>query len=93
MAEIGRQRRVARSVTSLLVVVEILRTTDLIAVVPRRLVLERLVTFDPPIDIPGFTKLAVWHERTHRDVGHRWVRALLFATSGAGDETPERGKV
>jgi hypothetical protein len=37
-----------------------------------------LVAFETPVEIPGFTKLAVWHERTHRDPGHRWVRALLF---------------
>jgi len=42
-----------------------------------------LVTFEPPVDIPGFTKLAVWHERTHRDPGHRWVRSILFEACGA----------
>lgn len=37
---------------------------------------------EPPIAIPGFTKLAVWHGRTHNDEGHRWARALLFETCG-----------
>ncbi|MDN5005461.1 LysR family transcriptional regulator [Bradyrhizobium sp. WYCCWR 12677] len=92
LTKIGRQRRVALSITSFMVLAEILRTTDLIAVVPRRLVAgaEGLVTFEPPVEIPGFTKLAVWHERTHRDAGHQWVRALLLETCNAVDADPEQ---
>ncbi|GLK86085.1 LysR family transcriptional regulator [Ancylobacter defluvii] len=80
----GRKRRVVLTVTSFLVLGEVLRATDLIAVAPRRLVscVDGLTTLEPPVEIPGFTKLAVWHERTHRDPGHRWVRMLLFETCG-----------
>lgn len=82
LAALGRQRRVALSVTNFLVLAEVLRTTDLIAVVPRRLVRDGdgLVTMPPPVSIPGFSKIAVWHERTHRDEGHRWFRSMLFDT-------------
>ncbi|GLQ50046.1 LysR family transcriptional regulator [Dyella flava] len=85
LASIGRRRRVAVSVTSFLVLTEVLLTTDLIAIAPRRLVagVDGLVLFKPPIDIAGFSKLAVWHERTHYDPGHQWARALLFETCGA----------
>ena len=67
LASIGRRRRIAVSATGFLVLTEVLLTTDLIAVVPRRLVtgVDGLVLLKPPIDIPGFSKLAVWHERTH----------------------------
>ena len=84
LAKIGRRRHVALTVTSFLALAEILRTTDLMATVPRRLAqnAKGLALREPPVDIPGFTKLAVWHERTHRDPGHRWVRALLFETCG-----------
>lgn len=84
LAKIGRERHVAMTVTSFLVLTEILRRTDLIAVVPRRLVADApgLAMRAPPVEVPGFTKLAVWHERTHRDPGHRWARALLFETCG-----------
>lgn len=84
LTKIGRQRRVVLTLTSFLVLAEVLRTTDLIAVVPRRLVegAAGLVMCEPPVDIPGFTKLAVWHERTHRDPGHRWLRSLLVETCG-----------
>lgn len=85
LTKLGRERRVTLSVTSFLILPEVLRASDLVAVVPRRLVADRdgLTLFDPPIEIPGFTKVAAWHERTHRDPGHRWLRELLFETCGA----------
>ena len=85
LAKLGRERRVVLSVTSFLALAEVLRITDLIAVVPRRLVADGdgLAMFEPPVNLPGLSKLAVWHERTHRDPGHRWVRSILFETYGA----------
>ncbi|WP_110401167.1 LysR family transcriptional regulator [Sphaerotilus hippei] len=80
LATLGRQRRVVASVGSFLMLPELLRRTDLIAVAPARLI-EResgLATCEPPLAVPGFTKLAVWHERRHRDAGQRWARELLF---------------
>ncbi|RSZ60598.1 LysR family transcriptional regulator [Massilia atriviolacea] len=85
LARLGRQRRVMLSVKSFLLLPDILRASDLVAVVPRRLVddADGLVLCEPPLDIPGLTKVLAWHERTHRDPGHRWLRALLLRTSGA----------
>jgi DNA-binding transcriptional LysR family regulator len=82
LAAMGRARRVTVSVTSFLVLPEILRVSDLIAVVPSRLVAhaEGLTVLEPPLAIPGFVKTAAWHERSHRDAGHRWIRSLLFET-------------
>lgn len=84
LARLGRTRRVCLSVKSFLVLPEILRASDLIAVVPSRLVtgLPGLVCCKPPLEVPGFTKVLAWHERTHRDLGHRWLRELLFETCG-----------
>lgn len=84
LAKLGRERRVMLSVTSFLVLPEILCASDLIAVVPERLVThaEGLVVLPPPLDIPGFTKTVAWHERTHRSAAHRWARQLLFDTCG-----------
>jgi DNA-binding transcriptional LysR family regulator len=77
---------VALSVTSFLVLPEILRSSDLIAVVPRRLVQpdSGLVVLEPPLEIPGFTKTVAWHARTHRSAGHQWARELLFELAQAG---------
>lgn len=82
LAALGRQRRVQLSLTSFLVLPEILRHSDLIAVVPQRLVghAEGLAVLEPPLPIPGFTKTAAWHERSHRAPAHRWLRQLLFTT-------------
>lgn len=87
LAQQGRKRHVALSLHSFLALAEVLRMTDLIAVVPRRLAAsaDGLALAEPPIAIPGFTKLAVWHGRTHNDEGHRWARALLFETCGVVD--------
>jgi DNA-binding transcriptional LysR family regulator len=82
LAAMGRARRVTLSVTSFLVLQDFLRVSDLIAVVPRKLaaVTEGLAILEPPLEVSGFTKIAAWHQRTHRDPGRNWVRELLFAT-------------
>jgi DNA-binding transcriptional LysR family regulator len=87
LAREGRERHVTLSFHSFLALAEVLRATDLIAVVPRRLAAasDGLALIEPPVAVPGFTKVAVWHGRTHNDAGHRWVRALLFETCGAVD--------
>lgn len=82
LARISRSRRVTVSVTSFLVLPEILMVSDLIAVVPRRLASchAGLIMLDPPVEIRGFSKTVAWHERTHRDPGQRWIRSLLIET-------------
>ncbi|EOU0257202.1 LysR family transcriptional regulator, partial [Escherichia coli] len=57
-----------------------LRLTDMIAVVPSRMVPNNsdLTIIPLPIKIPGFTKSMAWHERTHHDPAHQWIRALCF---------------
>lgn len=75
----------ALSVTSFLVLAQVLRGSDLIAVVPARLVrsVPGLAVKPLPLTIPGFSKAMVWHERTHRDPAHRWLRDLLRQTDSA----------
>lgn len=92
LARVGKQRRVSLSVQSFLILPDILRASDMVAVVPSRLVkgMPGLVTFEPPVEIPGFTKVAAWHARTHRDPAQRWLRELLFET--CGDRKPARGQ-
>lgn len=82
LAAIGRQRRVMLAVNSFLVLPEILRNSDMIAVVPQRLAKQDdgLIQLAPPLAIKGFSKTMVWHERSHRDPAHRWLRSLLLTT-------------
>lgn len=37
-----------------------------------------LVAFDSPVALPRIEIAQFWHERYHRDVGHRWLRNLTF---------------
>ncbi|WP_210014390.1 LysR family transcriptional regulator [Pseudomonas palmensis] len=82
LEKLGKQRKVTLSVKSFLILPEILRASDMVAILPSRLVagMAGLAVFDPPIEVPGFTKVAAWHERTHRDAAHRWLRELMFQT-------------
>jgi DNA-binding transcriptional LysR family regulator len=79
LERIGRTRRVIASVTSFLILPDLLLASDLVAVVPGRLALHQtgLCMIEPPLEIPGFSKTLVWHERTHRNAGHQWLRSFM----------------
>ena len=80
-----RQRRVVRySVPSFLLMLELLQVDDLVALVPSRLLREynrRLSVLKPPVDVPGFDVIAVWHPRVDKDVAHQWLRRRLTETA------------
>ncbi len=86
LQKLGRRREVMLSVKSFLILPELLRASDMVAILPERLVAgqEGLVISEPPLEVPGFTKTAVWHARTHHDPAHRWLRELLFRTCAEG---------
>jgi DNA-binding transcriptional LysR family regulator len=80
LARLGHRRTVRYSVPSFLLLPDMLQTDDLIAVVPSRLLAAtdgRLVQLKPPIDVPGFDVIAVWHPRVDGDAAHRWLRRRL----------------
>jgi DNA-binding transcriptional LysR family regulator len=84
LAKLGRTRQVVLSVPGFLILPDILQTGDLIAVVPERVLHGRMAglrTFEPPLAIPAFSVIALWHPRLHRDPAHRWLRELLAATA------------
>ena len=91
LAQIGRRRRVVLAAPGFLILPEILQTDDLIAVVPERILrgrLKGLRTFKPPVAVPGFSVVLLWHERLHQDPAHRWLRELLAATAQGLRVTP-----
>ena len=84
LAAAGLQRRVAVAVSSFLSAGWIAATSDLLLTAPRRLAAAferslpvRLVP--PPVELPGFSVVQVWHERHHADPAHLWLRRLLAA--------------
>ena len=80
LARLQLRRKVRYSVPSFLLLPEMLQTDDLVALVPSRLLSEnnkRLVVLNPPVDVPGFDVIAVWHPRIDKDIAHRWLRGRL----------------
>jgi len=80
LAQLGRQRRVMMSVPSFGMLLDMVHSTDLVALVPQRLLHDTngLKVQAPPLEIPGFTKILAWHERTHSDPRQKWIRDLLI---------------
>lgn len=83
LAKVGRKRRIGLSVSSFLVLPEVLAVSEMIAVVPSRMAHSPALICiqEPPVEIQGFTKSMAWHERSHRDAAQQWLRELLHETS------------
>ena len=79
LAAHGLKRRVVVAVPSFLILIDIIRQSDLIALLPRRLVENRedLHLCAPPLAVPGFTKILVWHERFQADPAQAWIRERM----------------
>lgn len=86
LAEVGLSRRVALSVPHFLFVMSVLVSTDLVAMLPSRLVMGRndLQAVEAPVEVPGFEMVMVWHERVHRDGASQWLREVV--SSGLGGQ-------
>lgn len=82
LSEYGLSRRVVLSVPHFLFLTSVLASTDLVAMLPSRLVRHNpaLTVIDPPIQIPGFEMLMLWHERCHQDPAHQWLRNCIASS-------------
>ncbi|MFM0737304.1 LysR family transcriptional regulator [Paraburkholderia xenovorans] len=76
LSQAGLTRRVVLSVPHFLFVKSVLANTDLVAMLPERLVRDasELRVVEPPVAIPGYEMAMLWHERSHRDPAHQWLR-------------------
>ena len=82
LAALGHKRSVVLSASSFLFLPQIVAQSDLVALVPRRLVLDRadqLRIVECPFPVEGFEVSMLWHERSHNHNGQRWVREALLA--------------
>ncbi len=79
LAAAGLTRRVVLSVPHFLFVLSVLASTDLVAMLPSRLLRDTraLRIVEPPVDVPGFEFAMFWHERSHRDPAHQWLREQI----------------
>jgi DNA-binding transcriptional LysR family regulator len=90
LAGLGRRRRVVLSVPNFLILPRMLQAPDLLALIPERLAhahAGQLKTLALPFELPGFSMIAAWHERTHRDPAHIWLRDLMVASAGSDGRT------
>lgn len=82
---VGRRRRVVLSVPGFLIVAEIVGRSDLIALVPSRIVRDqagRLQVLEPPLAVAGFEFAMVWHDRTDTHPLQRWLRDRIATLAG-----------
>ncbi|GJG97310.1 LysR family transcriptional regulator [Cupriavidus pauculus] len=86
LAAVGLTRRVVLSVPHFLYVASVVASTDLVAMLPARLVAGNgaLQAVEAPVEVPGYEMSMLWHERSHRDSAHRWLRELIAAKAKAG---------
>lgn len=84
LAAIGRRRRIGLVVPSFSVVGALLERTDLIAVLPARLIAmmrRDIRTFEAPLAIPGFSLNAYWPPRLDTSPLHSWLREQIAAAA------------
>ncbi len=80
LEQTGHRRRVGIAVPSFLVARSLLATTDLLGLLPSRLLKadpDSLFITDPPIGVPSFDIISVWSERSNADPLNTWMRELL----------------
>lgn len=82
LALLGLTRRVGLTVNHFTLVPRLLKQTNLIWTGPYRAVAERaqgdeLLVVAPPVDLAKTPISLVWHERSERDPGHRWLREQI----------------
>src|SRR5262249_25874960 len=82
LAERGLSRRVAVVVPHFLVAPFLIATSDLVLTVAEStakalasLLPLRIVA--PPLELPRATYLQLWHQRSHEDSGHKWLRNVV----------------
>lgn len=86
LARLGRKRHIGLVVPSFLSVPPLLLNSELIALLPSRIVppeeVDRFATFEPPVAVEGFPLHLAWHRRSERDPAARHVADLIEAVLG-----------
>ncbi|HWP43002.1 MAG TPA: LysR family transcriptional regulator [Blastocatellia bacterium] len=82
----GYSRRSVVFVPHFASVAYMVSASDLIATVPERLAREfskvlKLQVLPAPVAIPPFRLMMLWHERSHTDPAHAWLRNLVAETA------------
>lgn len=77
----GFRRRVALTVSSLESLPSMMRGSDLITTLPRRIgqgLMRDFAQASCPLELPRLSIYALWHARKDTDAGHRWLRGQIY---------------
>ena len=93
LAKHGLSRRIVFTTPSFLVAPHVVAATDLLLIAPARIAVAfakplALLTFAPPIDLPGFRVAMFWHDRHDADPAHRFVRREIARVAAALPKPP-----
>jgi DNA-binding transcriptional LysR family regulator len=83
LERVGRTRHVVVSTFSFHGALELAKGSDLLAVLPERLVRRHpdLVMLKPPMKVGGWTLTAFWPAQKHDEPGHIWLRQIFTAAA------------
>jgi DNA-binding transcriptional LysR family regulator len=82
----GGKLRIVLGLQNFLTIPRVVAESDIVATLPRRLA-EVFVSqlplqvIEPPLRLPRMRYAAYWHNRSHNDVGHQWLRRMLTETA------------
>ena len=82
LLRLGHERRVVAVVTTFLQALALLSSSDLVAMLPSRLIAAAGTAFRSralPFDAPGLGLFVAWHPRMTGNARHRWLRESLLA--------------
>lgn len=84
----GKRRRVAAEIPHFLVAPYVIRETDLVLTLAERVArifvpALGLRQLPPPLELPSFSMVLLWHERQHADPAQRWLRDLVVEVARA----------
>lgn len=84
--KLGLTRKVVFATPHFLVAPLVIAESDLVLTIPRRMAaaLEGrlgLVQVEPPVELPNFPVAMFWHERSHGEGAHVWLREAVVAAS------------
>ncbi|MFO0634188.1 MAG: LysR family transcriptional regulator [Nannocystaceae bacterium] len=83
LAAMGLSRRVALALPHFMVAPFVVAQTDLVLTLPQRVAATLvphlpLVVVPPPLPVPGFRMVMLWHERVQHEPAHAWLRETLI---------------
>lgn len=86
---LGKRRRIALRIPYFLAAPLVVARSDLLLTAPRFVAeafaaTHPLQLIEPPLALPTFDVVQVWHQRFHDDAAHQWLRRTIAACTPSG---------